>query len=63
MLFISHDLGVVGEIAQQIVVMRQGTVRERGTVGELFGAPEGRLHARRCSPAARAWTSARAGSR
>ena len=39
MLFISHDLGVVGEIAQQIVVMRQGTVRERGTVGELFGSP------------------------
>ena len=39
MLFISHDLGVVGEIAQQIVVMRQGTVRERGTVRELFGSP------------------------
>ena len=39
MLFISHDLGVVGEIAQQIVVMRQGTVRERGTVGELFESP------------------------
>jgi len=39
MLFISHDLGVVGEIAQQIVVMRQGTVRERGTVGELFATP------------------------
>ena len=40
MLFISHDLGVVGEIAQQIVVMRQGTVRERGTVGELFATPK-----------------------
>ena len=40
MLFISHDLGVVGEIAQQIVVMRQGTVRERGTVRELFDAPK-----------------------
>ena len=39
MLFISHDLGVVGEIAQQIVVMRQGTVRERGTVRELFESP------------------------
>ncbi len=40
MLFISHDLGVVGEIAQQVVVMRQGTVRERGTVGALFADPK-----------------------
>jgi peptide/nickel transport system ATP-binding protein len=40
MLFISHDLAVVGEVAQQIVVMRQGTVRERGSAGELFGAPK-----------------------
>jgi peptide/nickel transport system ATP-binding protein len=40
MLFISHDLGVVGEIAQQVVVMRQGTVRERGAVGEMFAAPK-----------------------
>ena len=40
MLYISHDLAVVGEVAQQIVVMRQGTVRERGTVRELFGAPK-----------------------
>jgi len=39
-LFISHDLGVVGEMAQQIVVMRQGTVRERGTVRELFDDPK-----------------------
>src|SRR5512137_128582 len=27
-LFISHDLGVVGEIASRVVVMREGTVRE-----------------------------------
>jgi peptide/nickel transport system ATP-binding protein len=40
MLFISHDLAVVGEVAQQIVVMRQGTVRERGSVADLFGAPK-----------------------
>ena len=30
MLFISHDLGVVGEIADHVVVMRQGEVREQG---------------------------------
>jgi peptide/nickel transport system ATP-binding protein len=40
MLFISHDLAVVGEVAQQIVVMRQGTVRERGSVAELFESPK-----------------------
>ncbi len=40
MLYISHDLGAVGEIAQQIVVMRQGTVRERGSVRELFEHPK-----------------------
>jgi peptide/nickel transport system ATP-binding protein len=40
LLFISHDLGVVGEIADQVVVMRQGTVREQGPVGNVFGAPQ-----------------------
>jgi len=40
MLFISHDLGVVGEIADQVVVMRQGTVREQGPVEAIFRAPK-----------------------
>ncbi|MEO8080944.1 MAG: dipeptide ABC transporter ATP-binding protein, partial [Caldimonas sp.] len=40
MLFISHDLGVVGEIADQVVVMRQGTVREQGPVAGIFAAPK-----------------------
>ncbi len=40
MLFISHDLGVVGEIADQVVVMRGGTVRERGPVAEIFASPK-----------------------
>jgi peptide/nickel transport system ATP-binding protein len=40
MLFISHDLGVVGAIAQQVVVLRQGTVRERGAVNDLFDDPK-----------------------
>ena len=44
MLFISHDLGVVGEIADHVVVMRQGTVREQGPVARIFAAPAGRLH-------------------
>jgi len=40
MLFISHDLGVVGEIADQVVVMRQGTVREHGPVAGIFADPK-----------------------
>ena len=40
LLFISHDLGVVGEIADEVVVMRQGTVRERGAVADIFANPQ-----------------------
>jgi peptide/nickel transport system ATP-binding protein len=39
-LFISHDLGLVGEIASQVVVMRQGVVREAGDVKRIFHAPQ-----------------------
>jgi len=38
-LFISHDLGVVGEIADHVVVMREGTVREAGPVAAIFTDP------------------------
>jgi peptide/nickel transport system ATP-binding protein len=40
MLFISHDLGVVGEIADRVVVMRHGLVREQGDVSQIFAAPQ-----------------------
>ncbi|MEO5697539.1 MAG: ATP-binding cassette domain-containing protein, partial [Burkholderiaceae bacterium] len=40
MLFISHDLGVVGEIADHVVVMREGTVREQGSVAGIFADPQ-----------------------
>jgi peptide/nickel transport system ATP-binding protein len=39
-LFISHDLGLVGEIASSVIVMRNGEVRETGPVAEIFGAPK-----------------------
>ena len=39
MLFISHDLGLVGEIAEDVVVMRDGTVRESGPVDQIFANP------------------------
>ncbi len=40
MLFISHDLGVVGEISDHVVVMRNGIVREQGPVADIFAAPK-----------------------
>ena len=39
-LFISHDLGVVGEIADHVVVMRAGVVREQGPVARIFQSPQ-----------------------
>ena len=38
-LFISHDLGLVGEISDEVVVMRNGEVREAGSVQRIFSAP------------------------
>ena len=38
MLFITHDLGVVGEIADEVLVLRAGQVCEQGTVRQIFTA-------------------------
>ena len=38
-LFISHDLGLVGEISSQVIVMRRGEVREAGDVARIFNTP------------------------
>jgi len=40
MLFITHDLGVVAEIADDIAVMYLGDVVEQGDVFEVFKAPK-----------------------
>ena len=41
-LFISHDLGLVGELADRIVVMRSGGIREDGAAGQILTAPRDR---------------------
>ncbi|KAB8313443.1 ABC transporter ATP-binding protein [Erwinia endophytica] len=41
-LFITHDMGVVAEIADRVVVMYQGEVVEQGSVQQIFSAPEHR---------------------
>ncbi|MEQ7129458.1 ABC transporter ATP-binding protein [Actinopolymorpha sp. B11F2] len=40
MVFITHDLGVVAEIADEVTVMYLGKVAEHGTVTEIFEAPK-----------------------
>ncbi|WP_253187787.1 ABC transporter ATP-binding protein, partial [Roseomonas sp. TAS13] len=39
MIFITHDMGVVAEIADRVVVMRRGEQVEEGEVGRIFAAP------------------------
>ena len=38
-LFISHDLALVSEIADQVIVMRAGTIREQGAVQQVLEQP------------------------
>ncbi len=38
-LFITHDLGVVGEIADEVVVMQSGAIQEKGAAREIFETP------------------------
>jgi peptide/nickel transport system ATP-binding protein len=68
-MFITHDMGVVAEIADEVVVMYMGRVVERGPVEQVFKAPqdpytkmllgnvlklEGRSEIRAARPSARA---------
>jgi peptide/nickel transport system ATP-binding protein len=39
MLFITHDLGLVGRVAERVAVMQAGEIREQGPVAEVFAAP------------------------
>ncbi|MBC3539503.1 ABC transporter ATP-binding protein [Rufibacter sediminis] len=40
LLFISHDLGVVAEVADRIIVMYQGQIVEEGSVLQIFSNPQ-----------------------
>jgi peptide/nickel transport system ATP-binding protein len=38
-LYITHDLGLVADIADHVVVLREGEIREQGPVKAVFAAP------------------------
>jgi len=40
MLFITHDLGIVRRIADDVAVMQKGKIVETGTVEKIFAAPQ-----------------------
>ena len=40
MIFITHDLGVVTEIADDVAVMHNGEILERGKVGDILSHPQ-----------------------
>ena len=40
MIFITHDLGVVAEIADDVAVMHNGEIMERGTVQQILNHPQ-----------------------
>ena len=39
MMFITHDLGVIAELCDEVIVMYAGRVIEKGPVGEIFHRP------------------------
>lgn len=39
MIFITHDMGVVADIADRVLVMHKGSAVETGPVEQIFHAP------------------------
>jgi len=39
-MFITHDLGVIAELADKVVVMYKGQIVEQGSVWDIFNAPK-----------------------
>jgi peptide/nickel transport system ATP-binding protein len=40
MVFISHDLGIIGEIADRVIVMYKGQIVEQASIADIFNNPQ-----------------------
>lgn len=40
MIFISHDLGLISEIADRVIVLQYGKIVEQGTIKQVFSTPK-----------------------
>ena len=43
-ILVSHDLGVIAQMCDRVVVMKDGQVVETGSVAQVIDRPAGRLH-------------------
>ena len=59
-MFITHDFGVVADIADRVVVLRHGQVVEEGTAATVLRRIRSTITPRRCSPPCRRSTRRRA---
>ena len=39
-LLITHDLGMISHMADEVIILRQGEIVEKGSVGQVIGQPK-----------------------
>ena len=39
-MLIAHDLGMIAHVADEVIILRQGEMVEKGPVGQVIGQPQ-----------------------